>query len=81
MQDGDMKQLHGENNTLTPRQDGRHFADDIIICIFFNEKFCILIEISLKFVHKDPIENKTAWVVVMAWCQTGNKPLPGPMVT
>ena len=24
-------------NTLRPRQNGRHFADDIFKCIFFNE--------------------------------------------
>ena len=34
----------------------------IFICIFVNEKFSILIEISLKFVSKDPIDNNTALV-------------------
>ena len=33
-----------------PGKNGRHFADDIFKCIFVNEKFCILIKISLKFV-------------------------------
>ena len=43
----------------SPRgQNGRHFADDIFICIFVNEKFDILIKISLKFVPKGPIDNK-----------------------
>ena len=40
------------NSSPPPRQtddDGRHFADDIFICIFLNDKFCILIKISLKF--------------------------------
>ena len=32
------------------RQNGRHFADDILICIFFNENVWISIKISLKFV-------------------------------
>ena len=37
-------------NTLRPRQNGCHFADDIFKCIFFNEKFRILNKISLKYV-------------------------------
>ena len=40
-----------------------------------NEKLCILIRISLKFVPKGPIDNKPAFVQVTAWRQTGNKPL------
>ena len=41
--------------TLRPRQNGRHFSDDIFKCIFINEKFCISILISLKFVPRGPI--------------------------
>ena len=37
-------------------------ADDIFNCIFLNEKFCILIQISLKFVPKGPIDNNQALV-------------------
>ena len=37
-------------------------ADDIFKWIFMNEKFCILILISLKFVPKGLIENKSALV-------------------
>ena len=37
-------------NTLRPRQNGRHFADDIFKCIFLNENKQISIKISLKFV-------------------------------
>ena len=44
------------------------------------KKFSISIRISLKFVPKGPIYNKSAMVQVMAWCQTGNKPLPKPML-
>ena len=55
-------------------------ADDIFKCIFFNENVRIFIQISLKFVPKGPIDNKSALVQVMAWCQTGNKPLPGPLL-
>ena len=49
-------------NTLRPRQDGRHFADDILKCIFLNENVWIPIEISLKFVPKGPIDNIPALV-------------------
>ena len=37
-------------------------------------------QISLKFVPKGPIENKTALVQVIALHQTGNKSLPEPML-
>ena len=37
-------------------------ADDIFKCIFVNEKFCILIKISLKFIRKGPIDNNLALV-------------------
>ena len=58
------------------------FADDIFKWIFVNEKFfCILIKISLKFVPKGPIDNKAALVQIMAWCRTGDKPLPEPILT
>ena len=67
-------------NPFTPRQNGRHFADDIFKCMLMNEKFCILIQISLKFVPKRPIDNKSALVQVMAWRRTGDKPLPEPML-
>ena len=39
-------------------QNGRHFTDDIFRCIFVNQNFCILIEISLK----GPIDNNLALV-------------------
>ena len=49
--------------------------------VFINENFCVLIPISLKFIPKGPIDNKSSLVQVMAWCQTGNKPLSEPMMT
>ena len=33
-----------------------NFADDIFKCIFMNEKFCISIQISPKFVPGAPID-------------------------
>ena len=62
-------------------QNGRDFADDIFSCIFMNEKFGILIHISLKFVPGCPIGNIAALVQVMAWTRTGDKPLLEPMLT
>ena len=67
-------------NTLRPRQDGRHFADDIFTCIFFNENCCILIRFSLKYVRKGPIDNNPALVQIMAWRRPGDKPLSEPMM-
>ena len=49
-------------NTLRPRQNGRHFADDILKCVSLNENAWIPIEISLKFVPKGPIDNIPALV-------------------
>ena len=42
-------------NTLKPEQNGWHFADDILKCIFLKENFCILIKILLKFLLECPI--------------------------
>ena len=67
-------------NTLRPRQNGRHFADDILKCIFLNENVWILIEISLKFVSRRPIDNIPALVWIMAWRRPGDKPLSEPMM-
>ena len=47
---------------LAGLQNGHHFADDIFWCIFVNEKFCILMKISPKFVPKGPIDNISALV-------------------
>ena len=66
-------------NTLRPRQDGRHFPDDIFKWIFLNENVWISINISLKFVPTGPISNIPTLVQVMAWWRTGDKPLSEPM--
>ena len=39
------------------------------------------IKISLKFIPKGPIDNKSSFVEVMAWRRTGDKPLTEPMLT
>ena len=67
-------------NTLRPRQNGPHFADDTFKRIFVNETFRISIKISLKFVPKGPINNIPALVQIMAWRRSGDKPLSEPMM-
>ena len=67
-------------NTLRPRQDGRHFADDNFARIFVNENWCNLIKFSLKYVGKGPIDNNRALVQIMAWRRSGDKPLSEPMM-
>ena len=65
---------------LRPRQDGRHFPDDIFLCIFLNENEWLSIKILLKFVPKVPINNIPALVQIMAWRRPGDKPLSEPMM-
>ena len=75
--------LHGSSglvNTLRPRQNGHHFADNIFKCIFFNENPWIALKISLKFVPKVRINNVPALVQIMAWRRPGDKPLSEPMM-
>ena len=67
-------------NTLRPRENGRHFADDMFKCIFLNENVWIPIEISLKFVPKGSINNNPALFQIMAWRRPGDKPLSEPML-
>ena len=67
-------------NTLRPIQYGRHFTYNTFKHIFLNENVRILIEISLKFVPKGPINNIPVLVQIMAWRRPGDKPLFEPMV-
>ena len=67
-------------NTLRPRQNGRHFADDMFKCVFLNENVRFPIEISLKFVPKGSINNNPALFQIMAWRRPGDKPLSDPMM-
>ena len=48
-------------NTLRLRQNGCYFADYIFRVIFLNENWCILIQMSLKFVPKGSVDNKPAF--------------------
>ena len=67
-------------NTLRPRQNAQHFADDIFKRIFFNENVLISIKMSLICDTKGPINNIPALVQIMAWCRSGDKPSSEPMM-
>ena len=67
-------------NTLRPRQNGRHFTDDIFKRIFLNENILIPIKISLKFVPKGSINIIPALVQIMAWRHPGAEPLSEPVM-
>ena len=69
------------NSSPPPGQNAATFADDIFQHIFMNENVKISIRISLKFVPKGPIDDKSALVQVMAWRRTGDKSLPETMLT
>ena len=56
---------------LRLRQNDRYCSDDILKFIFANGSTWVLIQISMKFVPKSPVNNKPALVLVMAWRQTG----------
>ena len=56
-------------------QNSHHFPGDIFKCIFLNENVWLSIEISLKFVPMGPINNIPAFVQIMVWRRTGDKPL------
>ena len=67
-------------NSLRPRQNRRHFADDTFKCNFLNENVWIPLKIPLKFVPRGPINNISSLVKIMAWRRPGDKPLSEPML-
>ena len=67
-------------NSLRPRRNEQHFADDIFKRIFFIENVWISIKIALKFVPKGPINNIPALVQIMAWRRSGDRPLSEPVM-
>ena len=54
-------------DSLRPKQNERHFTDDIFKRIFLNENIWIPIKISLKCVPDGSINNIPASVQIMAW--------------
>ena len=67
-------------STKGPRQNDRHFADDIFKCVLLNENEWISIKISLKFVPKGRINNIPELVQMMAWRLQSDKSLSKAMV-
>ena len=67
-------------NTLRPRQNGGHFPNNIFQWISLNENVWISIKISMKLVPWGSIDNILALVQILAWCQSGYKPLSEPMM-
>ena len=61
-------------NTLSAEHNDRHFGDGILKFIFI--KIYILIQISLKFVLKGPIDNKLTLVHKMAFAELATIPPP-----
>ena len=53
--------------TCWPGEKISNVLDNIYKCIFFNKNLCILIDIRLKFVHSNSIDNKSVEVYIMAW--------------
>ena len=68
------------HNTLRLRQNGHHFEDDVLKCIFLNENISISIKIALKFDPKAAINNSPSLVQIMAWRRPGDKSLYEPMM-
>ena len=68
-------------NLSPPRKNRRHFSDDVFRCISVNGKFCILVQISLKFGAMGPIDNNPTLIHIMDCCQIGDKPLSQLMLT
>ena len=54
---------------------------DKITSLYWISPLGILLHISLKFVPKGAIDNKSVLVLVMAWHRPGDKPLSEPMLT
>ena len=72
--------IMGLINTLRPRQNGRHFPDNIFKCIFLNENVWTMLNNLLKFVHKIGFNNIPALVQIMPWRRWGDKLLSEQMM-
>ena len=67
-------------NTLRPRQNCCHFADNMFKYLFLDENEWISHRISLKFVPGVWINNIPALVQKMAWHRPADTPLSEPMM-
>ena len=67
-------------NTLKLGQKRLPYCRQHFQCLLLCRNSRILIQISLKFVPKDSVNNKLALVQIRAWHRRGNKPLSEPMM-
>ena len=67
--------------SLRPRQNDGHWAENIFKCIFLNQNYRILNQISLQFVTCGTTDNDLILVQITAWQRTCDKPLSEPMVS
>ena len=65
----------GVIDTIRPKRDGQHFADDIFKCILLNENIWISLRISQKYVLKVRIDSISALFQTMTWRPSDDKPL------
>ena len=65
----------GVIDTIRPKRDGQHFADDIFKCILLNENISISLRILQKYVLKVRIDSISALFQTMTWRQSDDKPL------
>ena len=68
-------------NTSRPHQDGWHYAVNIFKYTIFKINAYILFQISQKVALNMQLTIKSGLVQAVAWCWTGNRTLPVPMVT
>ena len=61
---GGIRNTAREVNTLRPRQNGRHFPDDIFKYILLYKNVWISVKISLKFVRKGAADNNRTLVQI-----------------
>ena len=65
-----------------PWKNGGHWAGEVFMHIFMNEKFCILIRILIRnSTEMCLIKNKSMLVELIALRRTGDKSLAKPMLT
>ena len=58
--------------SLSPEQNDRHMLYDIFQCVSFDKNYCSLIQLSLNFTPKGPIDNKSGLVMVLCYRWTNN---------
>ena len=67
-------------HTVQSEHNFRHYVYDLLVYISLNDNEYNSIQILLKCVPNGPIHNKSSFVEAMAWHQTNDKPLHGPMM-